>query len=184
MVPRASSRPARAAVADVSRTIGRVALLLHRLGALLTVLMMALVCYDVLARQLFGAPFQGTAELVATALALVVFLQTPHVMIERRLLRVSVLFDALGPVGRSVLNTLAWSAGTLMFGALVVTSWEPMIQGLVTSEFYGMDAFRIPAWPLRIGTFVLWVIATGVCLYLAIESLRGRMTAAEGQLPE
>jgi TRAP-type C4-dicarboxylate transport system permease small subunit len=168
----------------VRKSLDYVSLLFHRTGAVLTVLMMALVCYDVAARQFFNRPFSGTAELAATSLVLIVFLQVPVTLLERKLLRVTFLYDFAGNAGRSALNTLAWGAGTLVFGALAATSWSPLVQGLHASEFYGMDSFRVPAWPLRIGTFILWSLAAVVCLYLTLESARGRMTAAEDKLPD
>lgn len=168
-------------MAAVIRAVARA---LHCAGAVLTILMMLLVCYDVFARQLFNAPFAGTAELVATGLVLAVFLQLPYCMIERKLLRVTFLYDALGHAGRSVLNTLAWAAGTAMFGALAVTSWAPLLHALRSAEFYGMDMFRVPAWPLRGGTLVLWTVAALTCLHLAIDSARGRLSQAEDQLPD
>jgi TRAP-type C4-dicarboxylate transport system permease small subunit len=168
----------------VRRSLDSIAHSLHRAGAVLTVAMMSLVCYDVVARQLFNRPFSGTAELAATSLVLIVFLQVPATLLERKLLRVTFLYDIAGNWGRSALNTLAWGAGTLVFGALAATSWWPMVDGLNASEFYGMDSFRVPAWPLRIGTFILWSIAAVVCLYLTVQSARGRMTDAEVQLPD
>jgi TRAP-type C4-dicarboxylate transport system permease small subunit len=168
----------------LQQTIERLARWMHWLGAVLTVLMMLLVCYDVFARQLFNLPFHGTAELAATALVLIVFLQVPQAIVEHKLLRVTFLYDWMGPLGRSALNALAWGAGTLVFGGLALTSWGPLVAGLGAAEFYGMDSFRIPAWPIRVGTLALWVIAAMVCLYLFLESLRGRMTAAENQLPD
>jgi TRAP-type C4-dicarboxylate transport system permease small subunit len=157
---------------------------MHRLGAALTVAMMLLVCYDVFARQLFNHPFAGTAELAATALVLIVFLQVPQAIVERKLLRVTFVYERLGTVGRSALNTLAWGAGTIVFTGLALTSWEPLVAGLRSGEFYGMDAFRIPAWPLRIGTLVLWVVAALVCLFLTMKSVQGHETVTEEQLPD
>lgn len=168
----------------MEQTILRIAQWMHRLGGLLTVALMLLVCYDVMARQLFHRPFDGTAELAATALVLIVFLQVPQAILERKLLRVSFFYERLGPWGRSVLNVLAWGSGAVVFTGLALTSWEPMLVGLRTAEFYGMDSFRIPAWPLRTGTFVLWLVAALVCVHLTLQSLRGRLTADEDQIPD
>lgn len=163
-----------------SRTqrLHRLAGWMNQVGGVLTVLVMVLVSYDVTARQLFNSPFHGTAELAATALVLIVFLQVPQAIVEDKLLRVTFLFDRLGPRARRALNVLAWLAGAIVFGALAATSWTPLTEGFRTNEFYGMDSFRIPAWPLRVVTFVLWTIGALVCLYLALAYLRGRTDAA------
>jgi TRAP-type C4-dicarboxylate transport system permease small subunit len=157
---------------------------MHWLGALLTIAVMLVISYDVIARQFFNSPFSGAGELAATALVLIVFLQLPQSMLEKKLLRVTYFYDYSNSLGRSVLNVLAWFIGTVIFLALALTSWNPLVLAIQTGEFYGMDSFRIPAWPLRTGTFLLWITAALVCLFLTIESLSGRMTADEDQLPD
>jgi hypothetical protein len=154
------------------------------MGALLTIAVMLVIAYDVIARQFFNNPFSGTAELAATGLVLIVFLQLPQSMLEKKLLRVTYFYDYANSLGRSALNVLAWGIGLVIFSALSLTSWDPMVMAIKAGEFYGMDSFRVPAWPLRVGTFLLWSIAALVCLFLTIESLRGRMTADEDQLPD
>lgn len=160
------------------------ALWLHRVGAVLTVIVTMVIGYDVGGRLLFNRPFYGGPELAATGLVLIVFLQIPHAILQHKLLRVTFVYDLAGKLGRSALNTLAYAVGTAFFLALFGTSWEPLLEGLKAGEFYGMDAFRIPAWPLRIATLILWLVAALVCLYLTLQSLRGRMTDAEDQIPE
>jgi TRAP-type C4-dicarboxylate transport system permease small subunit len=154
------------------------------LGALLTIAVMLVIAYDVIARQFFNNPFSGAAEIAATGLVLIVFLQLPQSMLEKKLLRVTYFYDYCSSLGRSALNVLAWGIGMVIFLALALTSWNPLVLAIQTGEFYGMDSFRVPAWPLRIGTFLLWIIAALVCLFLTIESLSGRMTAEEDQLPD
>lgn len=168
----------------MGRTLEQVTLWLHRLGAVIAVLSCLLICYDVGARLLLNRPFPGTAELVATGLAIMLFLQAPYSILHKKLLRVTFVFDASGAIGRSVLNVIAYLAGAVFFLALAVTSWEPMVDSVRRLEFYGMDAFRIPAWPLRVSTFVLWLVAALVCLYFVVEAARGRLSDWEEQIPD
>jgi TRAP-type C4-dicarboxylate transport system permease small subunit len=162
----------------------RIALWMHHVGAVLTLAVTAVICFDVGGRLLFNHPFSGGPELAATGLVMMVFLQVPHSILQRKLLRVTFLYDRAGTIGRSVLNGLAYVTGMVFFAFLCATSWEPLLESFRTAEFYGMDAFRIPAWPLRLMTFLLWLLASLTCLFLVRESLAGRMTAAENQIPD
>ncbi|NLD56214.1 MAG: TRAP transporter small permease [Burkholderiaceae bacterium] len=157
---------------------------LHLAGAVLLVGITAVICYDVAGRLLFNRPFAGTAELAAVCLVLLTYLQTPYVIRERKLLRVTFFLDRMPPALRSQMNAFAYFLGGALFIALVIASWEPALYGLASGEFYGNDAFRIPAWPLRFGTLVLWVIAALVCLGYMAEGVRGRLRSVEDQLPE
>lgn len=157
---------------------------LHVMGACVLTLLTLVICYDVAARMLFNKPFAGTAELVGVGLVLLTFMQTPYVIRERKLLRVTFFLDRLPPLVRSQLNAFTYLLGAAFFVAMVIASWEPSIAGWNTGEFFGNDAFRIPAWPLRFGSIVLWVIAAAVCIGFVAEGVRGRMGAKEEQQPE
>lgn len=157
---------------------------LHVLGAMMVAALTLVICYDVGGRLFFNRPFAGTAELAGVGLVLLTYLQTPYVIRKRKLLRVSFFLDLMPPVLRSWLNGFAYLMGAAFFIAIVIATWEPAIAGYASGEFFGNDAFRIPAWPLRFGTLVLWVVAALVCIGYVVEGLRGRMSAKEDQLPE
>ena len=157
---------------------------LHVMGACVLTLLTLVICYDVAARMLFNKPFAGTAELVGVGLVLLTFMQTPYVIRERKLLRVTFFLDRLPPAVRSQFNAFTYLLGAAFFVAMVIASWEPSMAGWHTGEFFGNDAFRIPAWPLRFGSIVLWVIAAAVCIGFVAEGVRGRMGAKEEQQPE
>ncbi|MBL8380285.1 MAG: TRAP transporter small permease [Burkholderiales bacterium] len=157
---------------------------MHKIGALLVVVMAAVIMYDALGRLLFNRPFAGTAELASTAMVVLTFLQVPYVILEKKLLRVTFLFDRVGPTARGALNVFAYLCGTLFFSVLFATSIEPALEGWRIGEYFGSAVFRIPGWPLRFATLFLWLVAALVCLYFLVEALRGRMTEREEQLPD
>lgn len=158
---------------------------MHVAGALVLIVLTGVICYDVAARMLFNKPFAGTAELAGVGLVLLTFMQTPYVIRERKLLRVTFFLDRVPAAVRSQLNAFTYLLGAAFFIAMVIASWEPSLAGWNTGEFFGNDAFRIPAWPLRFGAIVLWVIAAMVCLGFVADGVRGRMGAREEeQLPE
>ncbi len=159
--------------------IARALLGLHVLGGLVLAAMVAVICYDVLGRLLFNRPFAGTAELTGAGLVLLTFLQAPHAMREGKLLRVTFFLERVPPAVRAVLEVAAWSIGAALFLVFAVSGWEPAISGWMSGEFYGNDAFRLPAWPLRFGTLVLWIVGAAVCVGLLVEALRGGPAPAQ-----
>lgn len=163
----------------MTRWIDRALLGLHVLGAALLAAMVAVICYDVVGRLLFNRPFAGTSELAGAGLVLLTFLQAPHVIREGRLLRVTFVLERVPLPVRRVLEVLAWSIGAAVFMVFALAAWEPAISGWRSSEFYGNDAFRLPASPLRFATLVLWIVAAAVCVGLVVEALRGRIVKAD-----
>ncbi|WP_372658017.1 TRAP transporter small permease [Hydrogenophaga sp.] len=157
---------------------------LHVMGACVLTILTMVIFYDVTARTFFNTPFAGTAELAGVGLVLLTFMQTPYVIRERKLLRVTFFLDRVPPAVRSQLNAFTYLLGAAFFMAMVIASWEPSIAGWNSGEFFGNDAFRIPAWPLRFGSIVLWLIAAAVCVGFVAEGVRGRMGAKEEQQPE
>lgn len=147
---------------------------LHVIGAALLAAMVLVICYDVAGRLLFNRPFAGTAELTSAGLVLLTFLQAPHAIREGKLLRVTYLLERVPAPVRAALQVLAWSIGTAVFAVFVLAGWEPAIAGWHSAEFYGNDAFRLPASPLRFATLVLWVVAAAVCIGCAVDAWRGR----------
>ena len=159
--------------------IARTLLGLHVIGAVLLAAMVGVICYDVAGRLFFNRPYAGTAELTGAGLVLLTFLQTPHAMRQGKLLRVTFFLERVPPAVRSVLEVVAWSIGTAVFAVFVLAGWEPMLSGWRTGEFYGNDAFRLPASPLRFGTLLLWMVAAAVCLGFVVDALRGKRIGSE-----
>lgn len=154
----------------------------HVTGAGILIAMTLLILYDILGRLLFNRPFAGTAELVGVGLVLVTFMQTPYVLRQQKLLRITFLLDRLpGPV-RSQLSAFAYLLGAAFFLVIAMVAYEPAIVGWRTEEFFGNDAFRIPAWPLRFGTLILWVISGFLCLGFVADGVRGRLCAKTDEL--
>ena len=162
----------------MTKWIDRGLLGLHVTGAVAVLALTALICWDVGGRLLFNRPFAGTAEIAGVGLVIITFLQTPYAIRQQKLLRVTFLIDRLPAALRSQLNGLAYLLGATFFIAIAAASWEPAWHGLASGEFFGNDAFRVPAWPLRFSCMFLWAVASLVCLGFVVEGLRGRMTVA------
>ena len=157
----------------MSAFIDDLATWMHKLGALLAVLITALVCYDVIGRFAFNAPFPGTTEIAANAMVVMTFLQVPYAIVNYSLLRVTALRDRTGETTQRLLDGVAWAVALVIFGALVFATWEPLLKAIETSEFSGTDAFRIPVAPIKGIAIVLWIVSALACLKVMLEGFRG-----------
>ena len=140
----------------MERFINRAASLLADLGSLVVYLCAGLIVYDVCARLAFGRPFAGTADLVAIALVLVTFLQAMKALLQDRLLQMTLLLEKLPGAVLKLAMTLANLVGAALFLCLAAISVEPIEQAYRTHEFFGTDAFRVTAWPVRLAVALLW----------------------------
>lgn len=165
------------------RAIESAARALHLLGAAAVALLTAVILYDAGGRLVLNRPFAGTTELAANAMVLITFLQLPYAIWHRQLLRVSFLLERVTPGVRAGLDALAYAVGATLFAAVAVVGWPPLAHSVAAGEFYGTDAFRIPAWPLRAATFALWLAAALVCARLAWRAGAGRALSAEPPAP-
>jgi TRAP-type C4-dicarboxylate transport system permease small subunit len=161
----------------LDRSLERTMRALHAIGAATIALLTVVILYDALGRLLFNRPFPGTTELAANAMVLITFLQMPYAILHGKLLRVTFLYDRVPRRARSALNALAFGVGAAFFTAIAVMGWAPLVHSIQAGEFYGTNAFRIPAWPLRGATFLLWLAAAAVCLRLVWLALTGRFDA-------
>jgi len=161
----------------VDRALESATRVLHAIGAATIGLLTVVILYDAFGRLLFNRPFPGTTELAANAMVLITFLQMPYAILHGKLLRVTFLYDRLPRGGRAVLNALAFGVGAAFFAAIAAMGWAPLVHSIQSGEFYGTNAFRIAAWPLRGATFLLWLAAAAVCLRLVWLALTGRFDA-------
>jgi len=166
----------------MKQLIDRGLLGLHVAGAVLLIALALLIVYDVAGRLFFNRPFAGTAEVAGVGLVLLTYLQTPFVIRHRKLLRVTFFIDRVPAALRSQLNALAYLFGGAFFIGMTLVSWQPAVASWVAGEFYGNDAFRVPSWPLRFGTLILWIISGLVCLGFVVDGVRGKLTRKEDDI--
>ncbi len=152
---------------------------LHAIGAASIALLTLVILYDVIGRLVLNKPFPGTTEIAANAMVLITFLQVPYAILHRKLLRVTFLYERVPAGTRNKLDVFAFGVGAMLFFAIAVVAWPPFVHSVQAAEFYGTDAFRIPAWPLRGVAMILWVAAGAVCSWLAWLSLVGRLPPAD-----
>lgn len=168
--------------APIDQAVETATRLLHAIGAFTIALLTVVILYDAGGRLLLNRPFPGTTELASNAMVLITFLQVPYAVLHQKLLRVTYLLERVPCGARHVLDALAFGIGGALFLAVAIVGWAPLIHSVHAGEFYGTDAFRIPAWPLRLSTFLLWLMAACVCFRLVWLAGSGRLQSA-GDLP-
>lgn len=149
---------------------------LHYAAALWLFGLAVVILVDVSGRGLFNTPLQGTAEIVANSVVSIAFLQLCHAVREGRMLRVELL-DAMLPAGGiRVVQSAGCLLGALLFAAIAVASWEPMLNAWRIREYAGYEgSLRIPVYPVR--TLIVAMAGLAMLNYL----LMGFLAAARGE---
>jgi TRAP-type C4-dicarboxylate transport system permease small subunit len=136
-----------------------------------------LIMADVLGRMLFGRPILGTVELVRNTVVLIIFCQAPATIMEGRMLRVSALLVRLPQNGRRMVEALTCVLGCLLFVALAVDMWHPMINAWQIHEMDGTINLKMPLAPVRTALIALWVYTAFVLLYALLRTALGMETS-------
>lgn len=117
-----------------------------------------LILTDVVGRGFFNRPLQGTTEIVANSIVMIVFLQAGYAIRSHSMLRTDVLLGVIGPGGRRIALGFADLLGAALFLIILTGGFEPAIRSFASGEYEGEGALRVPVWPTR------WVIVIGSAL--------------------
>jgi len=132
---------------------GRLIDRLNAAGSVVIGAIMVLMCADVLLRNLINRPIEGVAELVATSIIIIVFLQLPATLRHGRMSRADLFLDPfLGrrPVAGRRLRAFFSAAGIFACGVIAYASWKPLVRAWTDQEFLGVEGgFTFPTWPMR-----------------------------------
>jgi len=132
---------------------GRLIDALNAAGSVLIGAVMLLMCADVLLRNLVNRPIDGVAELVATSIVMIVFLQLPATLRHGRMSRADLFIDpfvAKRPRAGKRLRALFSAAGIFACGVIAYASWSPFVRSWTDDEFLGVEGvFTFPIWPMR-----------------------------------
>jgi len=158
------------------RALGRVADVLNAIGSLVIGAVMVLMCADVLARNLANRPLDGVAELVATSIIVIVFLQLPATLRHGRMARADLFIDpfvARHPRAGQQLRALFSLAGLFASGVIAYATWPLLARAWVDAEFLGVQGvFTFPTWPMRAVVVLGATLAALQYLLLAWRDLR------------
>jgi TRAP-type C4-dicarboxylate transport system permease small subunit len=149
---------------------------LNAVGSLIIAAIMLLMCADVLLRNLINRPIDGVAELVATSIIIIVFLQLPAVLRHGRMARADLFIDPFiqrSPKAGKRLRALFSLAGVVAC-AVIAYSTLPLLQRAWTeSEYLGIEGiFTFPTWPMRVVVVLGAVLACLQYLLLAWQDFQ------------
>lgn len=150
--------------------------LLNAAGSVVIGAVMLLMCADVLLRNLINLPIDGVAELVATSIIVIVFLQLPATVREGRMSRADLFIDPLlrrRPTAGRRLRGLFSLTGIFACGVIAYASWPVLVRSYSESEYLGVPGvFTFPLWPMRAVVVLGAALAAAQYLLLAFDDLR------------
>lgn len=143
----------------VSAWVARASRVLLVLGCCATLLMMAHVAIDVVAKLLFGKPIVGTLEMVTHYyMVAVVFLPLAMVQARRAQITVEVFTHKLPPRVTAALDGVVGFAGFAFLGVLAWMSGAEALSQTQLREEALSSHFPIEIWPAR------WLVVVGAAL--------------------
>ncbi len=130
------------------------------------------LCFITLADIIFRAldyPLQGTKEIIANSVVIIIFLQIGFAVRSRSMLGADFLVNIFGPNTRRYLTVFSFLLGALFFAILFKGAVEPAMRSFANGEFDGEGALRVPVWPTRFT--ILIGSALAVINYLALAAI-------------
>ncbi len=103
---------------------------------------------DIIARAV-NMPLQGTKEIVANSVVMIVFLQVGFAVRSGSMLRTDFLMGAFGPKSAQFVTVLGLLLGAAFFLFLAKAGITPALRSFANGEFDGEGALRVPVWPAR-----------------------------------
>ena len=135
-------------------------------AAAIILLLGFLVCADVIGRAVFNSPVKGTPEMVSMSIVMICFLLAGYAVHSGGMIYTDAVVRLFGNRGHAFAQLLSAVLGILFFGLIVWGSYEPTLHAVVSGEYEGEGALRVPAWPAR--TIVLIGSALVVVIYVLI----------------
>lgn len=155
---------------------------LNGLGSMVIGAVMVLMCADVLLRNIANQPIDGVAEMVATSIIVIVFLQLPATLRHGRLSRADLFLDpfmAKRPRGGRGLRAVFSLAGAFACGVIAYATWPVFLRAWRFDEFIGIEGiFTFPSWPMRFVVLLGASLAAIQYLILVWQDARACATGA------
>jgi TRAP-type C4-dicarboxylate transport system permease small subunit len=162
-----------AAAGAPASPFGRLVDALNGLGSAVIGLVMVLMCADVLLRNLANRPIDGVAELVATSIIVIVFLQLPATLRHGRMSRADLFLDpflARRPRAGRRLRAALSLAGVFACAVIAYATWPLLHKAWSGDEYLGIEGvFTFPLWPMRLVVLLGSALAAVQYALLAVQ---------------
>ncbi len=146
--------------------MGRVAQVCHVISAFWVVVLALIIFVDVSGRYLFNTPLLGAVEVIKNSVVSITFLQIPLAIYRGRMIRTTLIYDAVSPLIKKYLRSFANILGLLFFLGTAFSSWGPFVEAWNIGEYEGEGALRVPTYPVRLLVALTSAYAGFVYLYL------------------
>ena len=114
-----------------------------------------LVMTNIVGRYVFDSPVDGTAEIVAASIVIIVFLQAGYAIRSRSMLKADFLVTHLPDKVQRALLAVGYLLGAAFFLMIITGGWEESILSYVEGEYEGEGARQVASWPAR------WTVLIG-----------------------
>ena len=114
-----------------------------------------LVMANIVGRYVFDTPVEGTAEIVAASIVIIVFLQAGYAIRSRSMLKADFLVTHLPDKVQRALLAVGYLLGAAFFLMIITGGWEESILSYVEGEYEGEGARQVASWPAR------WTVLIG-----------------------
>lgn len=134
------------------------------LGGIALFGLMLVVSVSVFFRYALNQPLLGSQEIVEVGMVFVVMLAMPHTAITGQHIRVDILDEKLGRLGRFVCDLLARCIGIVVLGLLVRKSFDKTLDAIEFEDVTNM--IELPLW------WAYAAITVGMALYALVLLLQ------------
>jgi TRAP-type C4-dicarboxylate transport system permease small subunit len=141
-----------------------------------------IIIADITARGLFDNPLNGTREIVANSIVMIVFLQAGYAIRSRSMLSADFLVDLLPLKIRRIVLAIGYLLGAIFFLIIIFGGWKLAIDSWTGGEFEGEGALHIPSWPTRFMILIGSALAVLNYLVLAYLDLFGPAPPTEAEI--
>lgn len=126
------------------------------IGAILTLLMSALIVLDIILRSFFNYPIQGTIEFEQFMLSMVIFFSIAYTMIEKAHVSVDLISAKFPPRLNTIIRSITDLLAIFLF---IIISWQNVVRAIMShNELEVADVSRWPVYPF------LLIVAFGSAL--------------------
>jgi len=164
------------------RIIGPLAQAIHIFSAYWVLVLALIILVDVSGRLFLNSPLLGAPEIIKNSVVSITFLQLPLAIYRGGMLRTTIVYDMVGPIGKRLVRTLSSLLGLAFFLGTAWSSWEPAVEAFDIGEYEGEGALRVPTWPVRFLVFATAAFSAVVYLHLVWLDWTGRFDDDEEEI--
>lgn len=135
-----------------------------------------LVCADVIGRTIFNSPLKGTPEMVSMSIVIICFLLAGYSVQSGGMIYTDAVVSRFGVRGQAFALLLSAVFGILFFGIIVWGGYGLALSAVISGEYQGEGALRVPAWPARITVLIGSALVVLSYVIHAITAVRALVT--------